>query len=272
MASSRSGLQAIPASEPRRFRHLGRRTFVLRIALALGLVVALVAAVLLARGENVRQAPLVPSGKTGILVLDLSASTSEAAFAQTIETLATGDERVGVVAFSDAAYELMPPGTPGRELLPLLRYFKPAADGTVAAHNPWESFRAGTQISAGLEAAHDVLLRERVANGSIVLVSDFEILPDEIQRVAEQVGLLRREGVEVRLVPLDPTPERRERIEAILGGAAVLRESSGDAPVRAPESRTLAAAAPWAFVLVSGALVLLLALNERLLSRLEVRR
>ncbi|MBA2641379.1 MAG: VWA domain-containing protein [Actinobacteria bacterium] len=176
------------------------------------------------------------------------------------------------MAFSDAAYELMPPGTPGRELLPLLRYFKPAPDGTVAAHNPWEAFRAGTQISAGLAAAHDVLLRERVANGSIVLVSDFEILPDEIQRVAEQVGLLRREGIEVRLVPLDPTPERRARIEAILGGAAVLRESSGEGPVRAPESRTLAAAAPWAFVLVSGALVLLLALNEGLLSRLEVRR
>ena len=67
-----------------------------------------------------------------------------------------------------------------------------------------------------------------------MLVSDFEILPDEIQRVAAQIGFLKTQGVDVRLVPLNPTPERRARMDAILGGAAVLREESPDAPVRAP--------------------------------------
>jgi hypothetical protein len=51
-----------------------------------------------------------------------------------------------------------------------------------------------------------------------------------------------------------------------------LREEKENAPVRAPEARSLASAVPWAFVGVSGLLVLLLALNERLLPRLEVRR
>ncbi|MDH5282223.1 MAG: hypothetical protein OEW52_13970, partial [Thermoleophilia bacterium] len=106
----------------------------------------------------------------------------------------------------------------------------------------------------------------------LLLVSDFEILPDEVRRVAEQVALVRGDGIDVRLVPLDPTPERRARIDAILGGAAVLRESSADAPVRAPEARSLAAAAPWAFLAVAGALVVLVAVNEGLLARLEVGR
>jgi hypothetical protein len=214
----------------------------------------------------------VPSGKTGLLVLDLSASTSERAFAQTIEKLANADEQVGLIAFSDAAYELIPPGSPGRELLPLLRYFAVVDGRQPPARNPWDEFRAGTRISEGLRLSHEVIRQEGLEDVSILLVSDFEILPDEIQRTADQVALLTSEGVEVRLVPLNPTPERRARMEAVLGGAAILREESPDAPVRAPEARSLAAAAPWAFVAIAALLVGLLALNEALLARLEVRR
>jgi hypothetical protein len=240
--------------------------------LALALLGSLLAAVLVARGNDVREAPLVPTGKTGLVVLDLSASTSERAFAQTIDKLAQADERVGLIAFSDAAYELLPLGTPGRELLPLLRYFEVGEGTKPPVRHPWEDFRAGTRISEGLRVAGEVFRREGVRNGSILLVSDFEILPDEIARVAGQVGLLREEGVELRLVPLDPTPERRARMNAILGGSRVLREERADAPVRAPEEHTIGAAAPWGFVGVAGVLVLLLAVNERLLARLEVRR
>jgi hypothetical protein len=267
-----SEYRPIPTSEPRRLRRASRRTLVLRIALMLALlgVFALVTGV--ARSQDVRQAPLVPSGKTGMLVLDLSASVYEGAFAQTIQKLAAADERVGVVACSDSAFELVPPGTPARELLPLLRYFGASSSGGLPPHNPWEQFRAGTQISAGLRVAHAVLLRDHVSNGSIVLVSDFEILPDEIQRLADEVGLLHHDGIQVRLVPLFPTPEKRARMKAILGDSPVLRASSGDAPVEAPEARSFAHAAPWTFVVVAGLLVALLALNEGFLSRLEVRR
>jgi hypothetical protein len=263
---------AVPTSEPGLLGPSARRTLIARVALALGLLAALVLALLTARGEEVRQAPLVPSGKTGLLVLDLSASTSERAFAQTIEKLANADEQVGLIAFSDAAYELIPPGSPGRELLPLLRYFAVVDGRQPPARNPWDEFRAGTRISEGLRLSHEVIRQEGLEDVSILLVSDFEILPDEIQRTADQVALLTSEGVEVRLVPLNPTPERRARMEAVLGGAAILREESPDAPVRAPEARSLAAAAPWAFVAIAALLVGLLALNEALLARLEVRR
>jgi hypothetical protein len=263
---------AIPTTEPAALRRPPRSTALLRIALAVALVGVLALAFVVARGEGVERAPLVPTGKTGIVVLDLSASTSEAAFAQTIRKLAEADERVGLVAFSDAAYELLPIGTPGRELLPLLRYFSTEGGNEPPPQHPWVDFRAGTRVSEGIRVARETLRREGVDNGSLILVSDFEILPDEIQRVAEQVALVRGDGIEVRLVPLDPTPERRARVDAILGGAAVLRDESENAPVRAPEARGLASAAPWAFVGVAGLLVLLLALNERLLPRLEVRR
>jgi hypothetical protein len=261
----------VPTTEPQRLRRSGRRTAILRVALAAALLATLAGAFLMARREGVDRAPLVPTGKTGILVLDLSASTSEEAFAQTIEKLAAGDEHVGLVAFSDAAYELLPVGTPGRELLPLLRYFSTSGGNEPPAQNPWVGFRQGTRISEGMRAAHEMLRREGVEDGSLVLVSDFEILPDEIQRVAEQVAEVREDGVDVRLVPLDPTPERRARVNAILGGAAVLREEGGDAQVRAPEARSISSALPWAFVGAAALLVGLLAVNERLLPRLEVR-
>jgi hypothetical protein len=266
-------VHAIPTSEQEAYRSSYRRTLVLRSALSVALLAALGLAFLVARSEGVQAAPLVAPGTTGMLVLDLSASVYEGAFGQTIQKLADADERVGVVAFSDAAYELVPPGTPGRELLPLLRYFDPAStSGGTLSRNPWEGFRAGTRISEGLKVARQVLLERGATDGSIVLVSDLEILPDEIVRLADVAALLRGDGIELRIVPLFPTPEKQARIDAILSSSMILRESSEAAPVRAPEASSLASAAPWLFVLAGALLVGLLAVNEGVLARLEVGR
>jgi hypothetical protein len=264
----------IPTTEPQRLRRAVRRTAALRAALALALVALLTAAVLVARSIDPRHAPLVPSGTTGMLVLDLSASVYEDAFGQTIRKLARSGERTGVVAFSDAAYELLPPGTPARELLPLLRFFRPeaaSASGELPV-DPWKDFRAGTRISQGLRVAHETLVREGTSNGSIVLVSDLEILPDEVVRLSEVAAELRQDGIGLRIVPLFPTPEKYARIRQIVGDSAFLRESSAASPVAPPEGRSLRHALPWSFVLVALGFVVLLAGNERLLGRLEVRR
>ena len=263
----------VPTSQPERFRRAARRTAILRAALGAGLLAVLVLAVLEARSIDPRRAPLVPSGTTGILVLDLSASVYEDAFGQTIRKMARAGEETGVVAFSDAGYELLPPGTPARELLPLLRFFNAETAGTGGALpvDPWQDFRAGTRISEGLKVAHEALLRERARKGSIVLVSDLEILPDEVVRVADIAADLRRDGVRLRIVPLFPTPEKYARIRQIVGESSFLRESSPASQVAAPEGRSLRYAAPWAFLLLGTVLVLLLALNEALLARLEPR-
>ena len=264
----------IPTTEPDRLRTAARRTAVLRAVLALALVGVLATAVFVARSIDPRHAPLVPSGTTGMLVLDLSASVYEDAFGQTIRKLARSGERTGVIAFSDAAYELLPPGTPARELLPLLRFFRPEVASTSGElpNDPWKEFRAGTRISQGLRVAHETLQREGANNGSIVLVSDLEILPDEVVRLSDVAAELRQDGIGLRIVPLFPTPAKYARIRQIVGDSSFLRESSAASPVAAPEGRSVRHALPWGFVLVALVFVFLLAANERLLSRLGVRR
>ena len=260
---------AIPASEGARLRTAVRRTAVLRTVLALALLGVLALAFLTARSYDVRHAPLVPSGTTGMVVLDMSASVYEGAMEETLQKMASTGERAGLVVFSDTAYELLPPGTPGRELLPILRYLKPIG-GDQLPVNPWLDFRAGTRISAGMQVAREALQREGVHRGSIVLISDLEILPDEIERLGGEIAALKRAGIDVRIVPLNPTAEKRARIEALTGPSALLREPGTSGAVRAPEERSLRAAIPWAFALVAVLVAVLLAANERALARLEV--
>lgn len=264
----------LPTSEPRTFARARRRTALVRAALGLALLGTLALAFLEARGIDPRRAPLVPSGTTGMLVLDLSASVYEDAIGQTVRKLVAQGEETGVVAFSDAAYELLPPGTNARELLPLLRFFNPEAATTTGLLpvDPWQDFRAGTRISEGLKVALEALRRERVSEGSIVLVSDLEILPDEVVRLGEVAADLRQAGFRLRIVPLFPTPEKYARIRQIVGDSSFLRESSEASPVAAPEGRGLAHAVPWTFLGLAFLLVVALALNEGVLSRLEVPR
>jgi len=251
-----------------------RRTTLIRVVLAALLVGALVLAFLATRGSDVRQAPLVPSGTTGIVVLDLSASIYEASFGPTLKKMATTGERAGLVVFSDAAYEVLPPGTPGRELLPYLRFFRPAPNSTTGSFppNPWEDFRAGTHISEGVIVAHEALIRDGGPKGSILLISDLEILPDEVLRLGHVVADLRRDGIKLRILPVSPTPEKRRVMEQILGTSSFLKENAEAAPLDAPEKESLRLAAPWWFLLAAGLVVVLLAVNERLLARLEVRQ
>jgi hypothetical protein len=260
----------IPVSEPGGFRQIAKRTTILRLALAAALLLALGLAFLVARSQDVRQAPLVPAGTTGMLVLDLSASVYEGALDVTIAKLVDTDERTGLVVFSDSAYELLPPGAPSRELQSLLRFFKARPDATLP-RNPWEDFRGGTRISTGMEFARQSLLRENVTNGSVVLVSDLEILPDEIARLSDVLAQIREDGFQLRIVPLFPSDEKRALIEQLVGSDAFLSEPEEEG-VSAPERRRIVAGAPWLFLIAAGLVVALLTANEATLSRLEVRR
>ncbi len=267
----RSG-DAIPASEPARLRQVGRRTTKVRAALAVGLALLMAASVLAARQYDVRHAPLVASGSSGVVVLDMSASVFEGGFEATVRKLVQTDERAGLVVFSDAAYELLPPGSSGREFQPLLRFFRSSTTGFLPP-NPWDRFRAGTRISEGLKAGRDALRREGEDGGTLILLSDLEVLPDEIQRLVTVLAELRGEGFDVRIVPLGPRAERRELVEQLLGGKALLPEPvSGEQAVRAPGEDRLTTGLPWVFLLVGLALVLVMAANERVLARLEVSR
>jgi hypothetical protein len=274
MATLLERAPAIPAAETQPLRRAVRRTSIVRAVLAALLLAALALTFFAARSTDVRHAPLIPSGSSGMVVLDLSASVYEAAFGSTLRKMAKEGERAGLVVFSDSAYEVLPPGSPGRELLPFLRFFKPDPNSTTGTFppNPWEDFRAGTHISAGVQAANDALVREGATKGTILLVSDLEILPDEVARLGSVVADVRRNGYEIRILAISPTPEKHRLMEQIMGKGTFLKQTAETAPREAPEKQSLRLAAPWWFMLAAGLLVCLLAANERFLVRLEAGR
>ena len=106
-----------------------------------------------------------------------------------------------------------------------------------------------------------------------MLLSDLEILPDEVQRLVPVIADLRRDGYEVRIVPLAPRAEQRRLIQQLLGEQSLLPQpESGEEAVRAPGEESLTAGLPWLFLALGLVLVGVLATNERLLARLELSR
>ena len=142
---------------------------------------------------------LLPSGTSPVVVLDLSWSTSSdyKRIGQTIADLASSGRRIGLVVFSDVPYEMFPPGTPARELRPLLRFF--AGPKSRRSGSPWaSSLSGGTRISAALLLARDALRRDGVSNGSAVLVSDLGDSPNDRTALAAAVVTYVREGIPLR--------------------------------------------------------------------------
>ena len=263
----------IPTGEGRALRRHLRRTALLRAVFALALLGALAYAFVLTRGAEARRASLIPADTTAVLVLDLSASIGDYhRVGDALRRVAREEEDAGLVVFSDGAYELLPPGSPGRELEPFARFFTPGENGEYPA-NPWDlaGFRGGTSISSGLTTAREALEREGVSRGSILLASDLDVEADS-DRVSEAVIDIRRDGTEIRVIPVGALPRHVAFFERLLGRAGFLAE--GDEPetsVATPAERRLGGVLPWGFLAVAALAIALLAANERLLSRLEVR-
>lgn len=249
------------------------RALVLRLALVAAAVGFAAAAAISARGLDPRAPGLLPTRSTGVVVLDLSLSIVERDYprvAGVVRRLIAADAPVGLVAFSDAPYELLPPGTPARELRPLLRVLTTAAGGRTP-QNPWaDAFRSGTVISSALELAAQMLEREHVTNGSILLVSDLETAPEDVPKMVRVLRDLRARGFEVRVVPLSPLGESRQLFASLLGADAF----SEPEPTAAASPRRPAADARADLpsgLLVLGALVFLaLAAHERFGARLAL--
>jgi hypothetical protein len=267
------GREGIPTGERPALRRHVRRTAFLRGVLAVALLAALAFAFALTRGTEASRASLLPADTTAMLVLDLSASIGDyRRVGEALRRVAREHEDAGLVLFSDGAYELLPPGSPGRELEPFARFFTPDENGEYP-RNPWDEggFRGGTSISSGLTTARAALARERVSRGSILLASDLDVEADA-EAVSDAVSAIRRDGTEIRVIPVGASPRHVAFFERLLGRAAFL--AAGDepeSPVATPAERRLGGVLPWGFLAVAALAVALLAANERLLSRLEVR-
>jgi hypothetical protein len=256
-----------------------RRTLLLRIALGALLIALVVAAVDTGKSKAAADRGLVPGGVGGMLVLDVSRSIKPEAnktITDVLQELIDGHTRIGLVAFSDIGYEMLPPGSPSTELQPLLRYFAavaPKPGPEPYPPNPWTtSFSGGTQISSGLAVAHAALVRAGEPKGPILLVSDLDTAPDDVPRVALAFNEFRAQGVPFRIVAVSPRPDNLSLFKNLAGPGAfthpVQRTSGGVGQTEGAEGGHM----PWLLISLALCVLAALAANEHWNGRLPVPR
>jgi hypothetical protein len=265
----------VPVADLGSFAGAAQRTAVTRVLLLLALLALFAGTILFARGLQSGETGLLPAGRSGVVVLDLSRSVDPDALRRmggVLRNLIRTNASVGLVVFSDVAYELLPPGTPAGRLEPMLRFFT-ETNGSFP-NNPWAAtFRAGTRISQGLEIARRMLVTGRVEDGSILLVSDLGTSSGDQPRLTRDLVGFSRGTIPLRIVPLNPLRRDRDLFERLLGNGAFVASTNGGFPGASPSAGLRErASAPVSLLVAGGGLLLLLALNELWCGRLELPR
>ena len=266
----------VPLGDLPRLRSAARRTTLVRAGLALALAGTLAGIVLSARSAGSGRAAVLPEGaSTAVIALDLSASISGPDYtrvATTLNGIVAANQAMGLVMFSDTAYELLPPNSPAGALLKFLRFFAPvryAGGAPIFGQSPWDQFSGGTRVAAGLAEARLSLRRAHVTHGSILLVSDLDDSSSDQSALLAEALQLRKEHIPVRIVPLFPDPVNRRYFAAIFGQDAFV-DPSAFTSRSGHKTQPVAATTPWALLALGVVLVLLLAGNERFNTRLDL--
>jgi hypothetical protein len=245
------------------------RTRLLRITLAGTAIVLVALAAWTSRDLATSQRGLLPAGTTGVVVVDLSLSIEGEDYSvlrRAFRDLIAENASIGLVVFSDVAYELLPPGTPASQLRPLLRLLVPPRFGPPV--NPWtQTFRAGTQISTALQLAKGMLERDHVPNGSVLLVSDLETAPDDVPELARTIASLRASDIALHVIALGPSSEARLLFgDAILDTPFVVPGTTGGAETHTVSETPIGL--PRTLLALSLLCFLVLAAHERFAGRL----
>ncbi len=268
----------IPVADIEGLRAAIRRTTVQRVVLALAALCLLLGAALTALRLPTKNEVLA-NQRSGIIVLDVSRSIN-ATKMNLIRSLfvhfSQPGQRVGLVFFSDTAYELLPPGSPGPALQPFIRFFSlhqvPGSKKLHLIRTPWDdNFRGGTQVSKGLDVARQALLRQGSPGQPILLVSDLDNFTDDLPKVGQEISLMRREHFPFRIFAVDPSANDRQLFARLAGSNAFLPvQSLGHAELR--QAKEAAVPSTVSAVLIAFGVVLLaaLGLNELWCGRLDV--
>lgn len=283
VTSRLGGRAAIPLSDAASVRRALLRTTVVRLVLALALLIVAALAVWRASGLGRRAVAFLPPSSTTMLVLDQSKSVYVSSYRRigaVLRRIAAADVPVGLVVFSDTAYELMPPGAHGSELSPLVRYFTPRRAGptadpsTLFPTNPWtNAFSGGTKISAGLALAQSILHRDRIHHGTILLLSDLGTASEDQTQVAETLLRIEHDpSVQLEIVPLFPIASDLAFFQHFVPARAFIQPAQIAANKAPPARLRLVSGSPWPLVIVAGILIVLLAVNELLCARLVLNR
>ena len=285
----RSGL---PTSAARELEQTARRTLVRHVGLALCAVVLLGAILTLSTRLDARPTSYFASGGGGVVVLDLSTSVEPGKYRRiqrVLRSLSQTSTRLGLVVFSDVAYEMLPPGTRGDELRAMLPFFEPpptpapqrrGARGrqrgnqalpTFGRATPWTgTFRGGTRISTGLGEARRAIDRDGI-DPEVLLVSDLDNSALDTELLTQELIRYQAEGIDLRVVPLFAFGEDRDLFEQLIGEQGFVQnvELLGNTAVE--ERQTLVGSFPVALVVAAAALLALLAVNERVCGRVSWR-
>lgn len=274
-------LPSTAADELGREHHRTRR---LRLAFAATAVALLATCFALSRDAEALPTSYFATGSGGILVIDMSASVDQLKaqrVQRVLQALADTEGRVGLVLFSDTAYEMFPPDTRTEELRPLLKFFGSSVErpfdrerrsGPSAAENPWSfSFRGGTKISTGLFQARRMIARDGDPRLGVVLLSDLDNSGFDTSVLTEELVRYQRQQIDLRVIPLFPAPEDLSLFEQLVAEDAFVERAELVHNSEVRERQTLVGGFPWAFVSVAAALFLLLAANERWCGRLAWR-
>ena len=284
----RSGL---PTSAVRELEQTARRTLARHIGLALCAVALLAAVLMLSTRLGARPTSYFASGGGGVVVLDLSTSVEPGKYRRiqrVLRSLSNTSTRIGLIAFSDVAYEMLPPGTRGDELRPMLPFFEPpptpppARFGGRSQRNqtlptfgratPWTgTFRGGTRISNGLGEARRVIERDGI-DPEVLLISDLDNSALDTELLTQELIRYQADGIELRVVPLFAFGEDRDLFEQLVGEDGFVQnvELLGNTAVE--ERQTLVGSFPTALLVAAAALLGLLAINERVCGRVSWRR
>jgi hypothetical protein len=270
----------VPVTNIARLDTASRRTRVVRLGLGGVLVAACLAAFLAAPGHAGRR--FLPPNAVGVVVLDVSSSVQPDTYyriEQTLATIAGTRSRLGLVLFSDVAYEALPPGTPASQLRPFLRFFAPpSTKDTKAAEaqlprTPWDQwFSGGTRISGGLYLAAHMLKKQHVQHGAVILVSDLNDDPVDIRRTVESVVYLQQQDLALEIVGLNPRAQDADFWRKLLGDKAIFTTAS--LPSSDQAAGKIHVSGSFSYMLLAFALltVLLLAVDEWWAEPLRWRR
>jgi hypothetical protein len=174
------------------------------------------------------------------------------------------------VLFSDVAYEALPPGTPARELAPLLRFFAPQSSSPAAGapaagqpRSPWDQwFSAGTRISSGLFLAAHLLQQQHTSKGAVLLISDLADDPTDLTRLTDAVLLFQQRAVPLELVGLDPSAANADFFQRLLGPDALFQQARLPSGAEARGKLQVTGTFPTALAAWAAVAIVLLALNE----------
>ena len=256
----------IPVSDAGFLPAAARRTRIVRVALALVLVASVACAFVAAPRHPGRR--FLPAQAVGIVVLDVSSSVRPTTYwriEEALDSIASSKGRLGLVLFSDVAYEALPTGSPASELKPFLRFFAPPGKGSgiYLANSPWQQwFSAGTRISEGLYLADHMLQAEHAKHGAMLLISDLADDPEDQQPLKSAVLQIEQQGVPLEIVALAPTLGNANYFKSLLGDKAVYQTASLPTGAQAAGKIEITNGFSFSLLVFAGLAVVLLAVNE----------